>query len=109
MNVTDLGFPCTRRCQGRGERPELLLSKEDGNVVEPVLIGAGAIVLVSAVGSTVRAARQWAVSEVTRIVARVLNEQYRPAGPHCVLPRPAPRTGSLNGTEEFRHGGDTER
>jgi hypothetical protein len=91
------------------EAPRVAVGQEAEDVLEPVLIGAGVIVLVSAAGSAVRLARRWTVSGVVRIVTRVLDERYLPVGPRSLPPRPVPRFGALDGMEEFRRGGRAER
>jgi hypothetical protein len=73
--------------------------------VDPVLIGAGVSVLMSAAGGAARVARRWAASEVARLVAEALDEQYRPLGPGPLLPRPRSHAERLAGMEGFRRGG----
>ncbi|SCF83804.1 hypothetical protein GA0115259_1034128 [Streptomyces sp. MnatMP-M17] len=78
--------------------------------MDPVLIAAGVIVLVSAVRGAAQVARRWAVSQVARVVAEVLDQQGRPGGRRQpLLPRPVPRAEWLTGTEGFRDGGRSDR
>ncbi|KIF72918.1 hypothetical protein QR77_00640 [Streptomyces sp. 150FB] len=77
--------------------------------MDPVLIGAGVTVLMGAAGSAARMARRWAASEVARLVAEALDEQYRPLGPRPLLPRPGSRVDRLTGMEGFRRGRRADR